>query len=207
MFSHIHFLNILLIYSGWIPMIYYILLKKHLSNTLAFLSVLLFQFFVVVVIGVDFSLLGTINFLVVVVGVIFGLGAFHLEKLIANTVTDKFYSKKKEVSAVFLALIVIAPIIEEIYFRVVPYVFVEAIKVNNINMEFMYIILSSTMVVINHFQSFFSWRQFFQKMLIEGVLFSSIYLLLYSLWINIIAHIVLNMIVFWSYYKLKGASQ
>lgn len=188
-------------------MIYFILLKKELSYTIAFLSVLLFQIFVVTVVGVDFSLLGTMSYLAVVVGILFGACAFYLEKLISYTVMDKYHSAKKEVPTVFFILIVIAPIIEEFYFRIVPYVFVEAIQVNNINTKIMYIILSSTMVVINHFQSFFSWRQFFQKFLIEGVLFSIIYLSFNSLWINIIAHIVLNMIVFWSYYKLKGASQ
>ncbi len=186
---HIHYLDFIYLYVGWLPAILYLLTKRTSflrDSILIILTELYFSFKIID----DYSYVCDFKFYYIFIGIITGFVVFTLEYIIGR---KRIYKKVTlKLSEILIILGIVAP--EELYFRMAIKEWLYRKSIININYEIIFIFLSALVLVINHYQSLFDKIVFWQKFLIEGILLSIVFLCVKTIWINIIAHLVFNLI-------------
>lgn len=186
---HIHYLDFIYLYVGWLPAILYLLTKRTSflrDSILIILTELYFSFKIID----DYSYVCDFKFYYIFIGIITGFVVFTLEYIIGR---KRIYKKVTlKLSEILIILGIVAP--EELYFRMAIKEWLYRKSIININYEIIFIFFSALVLVINHYQSFFDKIVFWQKFLIEGILLSIVFLCVKTIWINIIAHLVFNLI-------------
>lgn len=201
------FPNILVLYSGWIPLLL-ALIKKRTSFLVCTMCIMLTQILFCIIIIKNFDFLYTLSLFNIIIGFVGGILIFILEYSI-SILTKKNINKnikKLQVNFTFSSIIIIMPIIEEIYFRELIYTLVNSSNIEFINKDIVFILLSGFVVLINHYQAFKNRTIFLQKLLIEGFFISSLFVFTKSIWVTIIAHIIFNIINLVKYYEIGGVA-
>ena len=142
-------------------------------------------------------------------GALVGIMMHYTELFIGKKLSrtgGKDYKDVNIISPYMSMIVLIAPIIEEVYFRVGIMSWIHHQKVNNVNNELLFIVLSGLIFVLHHPQAFKSKVIFTQKLLIEGLGLSIIYCLIGNIYLNISAHFVFNLLILKKYYQIgRGA--
>ena len=188
------------------------LFRNKMSFTKACVTIFLTQiiFSIFLIDNVDCFTVSNIYIIVgILCGLLIGILMHYTELLIGTKMYKVKAGNHKEVSTIspfMAAFILIAPIIEEIYFRVGVMSWIYHQEVNNVNKGAIFIVLSGLLFVLHHPQVFKSKMIFTQKLLVEGLGLSVLYYFTGNIYLNIAAHIVFNLLILKKYYQIgRGA--
>lgn len=201
---HIHYLDILLLYAGWIPMLVFIATNKYYFFQGAIVMMITEVLFSLELIN-NYSILGKFQFVHdVLIGIFLGIAVFVLELLIGR---GKIAESKDRTKMILkpeeVVIIMVIPITEEIFFRIAVEQWLMKKQIDNINFSLVFVFVSALVVVINHYQCFKDKTIFLQKFLVEGILLSSVYITSRRIWQIVIAHMILNFFNVKSYYIVR----
>lgn len=202
------YLSILFLYSGWFIVFFHKKISYAKACVVIFLTQIAFSVFLID--KADYFTASWISILAgILSGALVGIMMHYTELFIGKRLFGVGSINHKDVSIIspFMSTIVlIAPIIEEIYFRVGIMSWIHHQKVNNVNYKVLFIVLSGLIFVLHHPQAFKSKVIFTQKLLIEGLGLSIVYCLIGNIYLNISAHIVFNLLILKKYYQIgRGA--
>lgn len=193
-------LKILSLYGFTLFVIFLSFFIKKNGKLLIF-GVGLYQLLLIIVYRTKFNIdISIFNF---IGGIIVGVAVFYLECIISFNRGESI-AERRILPKSWLALIIISPAIEEIFYRILTFQLLsELLSDANINIIPVYLVISAVLVVSSHFQIFINRKYFLQKLLIEGVFLSFIYCSFHSIFLNITAHLTFNVITFYNYFQLR----
>jgi len=200
------YLSFLFLYSGWIVLWF----RKKMSYKMSFITIMLTQLFYSILLIDKQMGINDIKSNVIVgiaLGIVAGLLIYSLEAFIGKTVyknKEKYRVKeRKNIQNWFAISVLIAPFIEEIYFRTAMFCWVSKLSANHMNKDLIFVILSSVMFLLHHPQTFKNKLLIFDKLVIEGIGLSILYLVAKNIYLNMFAHFTFNFLLLNLSYRIK----